>query len=294
MGFRNIVRTAANMPFGGETRPPWKMRFRNRLLAFPVKKVICRSEGVRDAFLKLGVPARKLAVADGGCDTGLYRFSVEARQEMRTRLGIQESDLALGACCRLVPSKRVDRLIYRLGEAVAQGFPVFLVIAGDGPERRRLEALARQLNVDKRVLFTGHVDEELRDLYSALDIFCLPSETEGMSNSLLEAMATERPILASDIPSNRCLVEPERGGYLLSFDSQKEFFDVLERLYDQKVREPMGIFNRRCVDSRFSIDVRISKEMDVYREVLEKEDDYSVFSKSVKVHDGRVAGKGGQ
>lgn len=272
-GFRNVVRTAANMPFGvprygnGGIRPGFGTRLRHRALALPFRKVICRSEGVRDAFRELGIADSRLAVADGGCDTERYRFSHEARLRLRQELGIGQSDLVLGVCCRLVPVKRLDRLIRLVASSNKADFGWKVLVAGSGPEREGLESLARELDCTDHVRLLGHRDE-VPDLCSAFDVFCLPSEAEGMSNGILEAMACRLPVLASDIPPNRELVQPGKNGYLLSFADAEEFKKCLRNLAVPSVRHEMGDLGRSLVKSRYSLDTRIRREIDIYQEVL--------------------------
>ena len=275
-GFSHVVRSAANMPFGigggGQAEdggPTFRACLRHRMLARLFKRILCRSEGVAEAFRQLGVPAARLAVADGGCDTGRYCFSEQARSKLRGELGIGEDELVLGVCCRLVPVKRLDRLI-RLVVGIGElGVPIKLLIAGDGPDRSPLEALTTELDGHDRIRFLGH-REDLPKLYSALDVFCLPSEAEGMSNSILEAMACGLPVLATDIPPNRGLVQAGKNGHLLSFDDAEEFAKCLRSLLTPDMRKAMGGFGRELVETRYSLDARIRKEMNVYREVLER------------------------
>jgi glycosyltransferase involved in cell wall biosynthesis len=118
-----------------------------------------------------------------------------------------------------------------------------------------------------RIRFLGHRDD-LESLYSAFDVFCLPSEAEGMSNSILEAMACQLPVLASDIPPNRGLVQPGKNGYLLAFEDAEEFDWTLQTLGNPDVRKSMGRLGRELVDSTYSLDERIRKELNVYHEVL--------------------------
>ncbi len=273
-GFRHVVRSAANMPFGigggsqaEDGRPTFRARLRHQMLARLFKRILCRSEGVAEAFRQLGVPDARLAVADGGCDTERYCFSAEARSKLRGELGIGEDELVLGVCCRLVPVKRLDRLIHLVGGVGELGVTTKLLIAGDGPDRSRLEALATELDKNNRIRFLGH-REDLPELYSALDVFCLPSEAEGMSNSILEAMACGLPVLATNIPPNRGLVQAGKNGYLLSFDDAEEFEECLRNLLTTDARKAMGDSGRHLVESNCSLDARIQKEMNVYEEVL--------------------------
>ena len=266
-GFHAVVRTAANLPFTVGTAPTLSQKWRHRLFASLVARIVCRSEAVRAAYETLGVPRAKLAVADGGCDTSLYAFRPESRILLRSQFGAGPDDLVLGVCCRLVAVKRLDRLIRRVAEIPPRAPLVRLWITGDGPERPALETLANELTLGDRIRFLGHRGD-LPDLYSAMDIACLPSDAEGMSNALLEAMAAQRPILASDIPPNRDVVISGQGGYLICFDNAEAFANAFASLSDPAVRARFGTFNLARVRSRFSVESRIRKELDIYGEIL--------------------------
>jgi len=268
-GLAPVVRTAANLPIPAGTEPTPRARRHHQLMSRLVSRIICRSEGVREAYAKLGIPSWKLAVADGGCDTTEYRFRPDERRRLRAKFGATDSHVVLGVSCRLVPVKRLDRLLLRFSE-MAKALPDLLLwIAGDGPERQRLEQRVRDLGMDRHVRFLGH-QQDMAALYSAVDIFCLSSEAEGMSNSLLEAMASERPVLVSDIPPNRDVVVTGRGGYLVDFDSPGEVRDTLLALKSREVRDALGRFNRIQVETRFSLASRITQELDIYHQVLER------------------------
>lgn len=89
-------------------------------------------------------------------------------------------------------------------------------LVGDGPERRRLEALARDLGLADRVHFVGRVaHERLGDYYSAADVVTLASEQEGWPNVLLESMACGTPVVATDIPGPREIVTAPEAGLLV-------------------------------------------------------------------------------
>jgi glycosyltransferase involved in cell wall biosynthesis len=273
-GFSHVVRSATNLPFGidganlaKDGRPTFRARLRHRALALLFQKILCRSDGVAEAFRQLGVRTSRLAVADGGCDTECYFFSAEARRKLRGELGIGEKELVLGACCRLVPVKRLDRLIRLVAGVGELGVALRLLIAGDGPDRSRLKALTAELDRGGRIRFLGHRDD-LAQLYSAFDVFCLPSQAEGMSNSILEAMASRLPVLATDIAPNRGLVQAGKNGYLLSFEDLNEFKDIFWKLQEPGTRKAMGNYGRKLVKTHLSLASRIKKEIAVYEEVL--------------------------
>src|SRR5207302_10423800 len=113
---------------------------------------------------------------------------------------------------------------------VAAATGASLVLVGHGPERESLEARVRALGLEGRVRFTGAVDD-VADALRATDVFVLPSVAEGMSNSLLEAMATGLPCLASDIGGNQDLLGPGGAGVLVPGRSPDRWADCLIGLF---------------------------------------------------------------
>lgn len=110
---------------------------------------------------------------------------------------------------RLARQKRVDLLLAAFARLASpsHGLDAWLAIVGDGPERTALESQARDLGVAGAVTFRGWVPRaQLREHYGAADCLVLPSDAEGMSNTLLEAMASGVPAIASDNPGNRELL----------------------------------------------------------------------------------------
>ena len=272
-GFRNLVRTAANFPLtkgnNKKSLPPHlKLYFslRQQCLSRLVRKILCRSEGVRNQYRKLGVASKKLDVTSGGVDIDHYQILFKERDEIRKKYDLNNNILILGTSCRLTPLKRIDKLIKFMSELCTPDQEIKLYIAGDGPELDNLKDLVKRLKIEDTVEFLGHL-EDLSELYSVFDVFCLPSEIEGMSNSVLEAMACELPIIATDILPNRELIDEGKGGYLISFKDNQEFQERIEKLLDKRIRRIMGKYNRHKVSSRFSLEKRIEKEFKIYKEL---------------------------
>jgi glycosyltransferase involved in cell wall biosynthesis len=131
-----------------------------------------------------------------------------ARESSLSRLGIAGDALVIGSSSRLAPDKDIASLVRSLGHLtqLLPDAPTVLLIAGQGPERSRLEALASSLGVADRVRFLGF-QSDIRGFLSALDVFVIPTLREGLSISLLEAMAAAKPIVATSIPHNREVIE---------------------------------------------------------------------------------------
>ena len=134
------------------------------------------------------------------------------RERLRAEFGVPAASRVIGFVGRLARQKRIEDLIWAFELVRVLQQDVVMIIAGDGPERSRLEEVARSIQVHDRIRFLGHRDDAAR-LMPMFDLFWLASDFEGQSNSIMEAMAAGRPVVASDIPSNRELVIPGRRGF---------------------------------------------------------------------------------
>ncbi len=167
--------------------------------------VVTVSAGLREALVALGVDGRKITVLRNGVDLGVFRPLDPA--EARRRWDVQGPTLvSVGA---LIPRKGHALTIKALTRLPGWS----LLIAGEGPERGRLQALAAQLGVADRVRLLGSLPHaELAGLYSAADLSVLSSEREGWANVLLESMACGTAVVASPIAGNpEVVAAPEAG-----------------------------------------------------------------------------------
>jgi len=167
---------------------------------------------------------------------------------------------------RLIPDKRVEDLItaVQLGE-----FDLKVVVAGDSSHTNSY-VNALKNSAAGNVIFPGCVyGKELDELYSNAIAFVLPSAIEGLSVSLLEAMASELPVVASDIPANREAVGSEECGILYPLGDAKLLADALQRVVgDARLRMEIGANARRRVERVFSWDVIAHETARVYKAVL--------------------------
>jgi glycosyltransferase involved in cell wall biosynthesis len=153
----------------------------------------------------------------------------------------------IGTACHLRPEKRID-LLLSLFARIASAHDVQLHIAGDGPERTKLQELARELGVGNQVRFHGH-QEDLPAFYSNLDIFAMTSSTEQMPLSVLEAMASGLPVVSTDVGDVRHMVSPENKPYIVT-DPNAWTAAAGQLLTDITLRQGTGAANRRhCVDA---------------------------------------------
>jgi glycosyltransferase involved in cell wall biosynthesis len=215
-------------------------------------RVICVNhhtlEEVRTGY---DLPRDKLEVVGSGVDCGRFRPPAEPRDGLAGRL------LCVG---RLVPLKAIDRAIRALAEARAAGFELSLTIAGDGPERSALEALARRSGVTESVRFAGFLgDEALIGEYQRADLLLFLSEHEGMPLTVLEAHAAGLPILASRFPGAEQLITDGVTGRLLPPGAEGAGRELTELLTDPERLRAMGRAARAHATAEFSWDSRIDR-----------------------------------
>jgi glycosyltransferase involved in cell wall biosynthesis len=275
-GIAKRFRTSANLPytlFQATSKgivSDKSFRVRQRLLAMLTKKIICRSKAIMAEFEKLGIDRNKLDVAAGGTDSEFFRMDPDRGMEMRMRLGIPSDAVVIGTACRLVPVKSIPIMIDAFSTLAKRRKNIFYVIAGDGPEREKLAKMIDGNKMNGQIKLAGHQNDIVQCL-NAFDLFVLPSYSEGMSNSILEAMACGLPIIASDIGPNREIFDAvkEEGrpvGELFKTGDAADLARKLESMMDTGELELFGANARYVVEKRFSITARLEKEFRVYRE----------------------------
>lgn len=243
--------------------------FNDRAIRFSVQRWMSRyiqalfavSEQLKHDLVKhVGIPEQHIRVLHNGVD--LERFGSDNRAEVRRQLGLRQTDLVIGSVGRLVPVKNYSLLLTAL--AALDRKNLVAVLVGDGPARADLEGLAQTLGIAHQVRFLGHRDD-ITSLLAAMDIFVLPSTHEGMSNTLLEAMASGVPSIASDVGGNPEIISHGQDGYLFSSGNVPELVSLLQRLcYDADLRRRLGETGRARIASHFSIRTMIGRYEDLY------------------------------
>jgi glycosyltransferase involved in cell wall biosynthesis len=156
---------------------------------------------------------------------------------------------------RLHPEKNVRTVLQQIA-ALPTGARacVELTVVGDGAERGELTVLAGQLGIAPQVRWLGwKAKAELPAIYQASDVFVNPSLYEGMPNVVLEAMASGLPIIASDVPGNRSVVQPGVNGLLFRLDQPAELAETLVWLINNPAQvHSFGLAGRQLAEDRYS------------------------------------------
>lgn len=175
----------------------------------------------------------------------------------------------VGTVGRLVPQKSTRTLVEATPRLLAREPSTRVLIVGDGPLRSQLEALTRELGVAHAVDFLGYSDD-LQSIYSALDVFVLPSKYEGFPISLLEVMAMGTPIVATRVTGITDVVSDGRSGLLVPFDDPEALGAAIWRvLSNDHLRGAMREEARQLVRREHTRDIAAARVEALYAELLE-------------------------
>ena len=225
------------------------------------------SRPMQEHFVKeFDLAWEKTCYIPNAVDTDLFKpMNVD-----RNAWGINERDICLLYVGRLVKMKGLQILLESFKEANREVEMLKLLIVGDGPLRDELAEKTREYGLVDRVLFLGPIPpNKLPPIYVASDIAVLPSAYEGLSRMLLEAMACEKAVVASDIPANRELITDGQDGFLVAPLAPSSLKEAIVRLaLNDGLRESLGKKAREKISSGYSASYRISRILDVYQKVL--------------------------
>jgi len=184
-----------------------------------------RSRLVRE----IGVPENRVQVLPNGVDAPLFSSGSRSRDQVRRDLGIPADALTIVAVGSLTPVKRYDLLLSAVAELADRIPALHVLLVGDGPLRDSLMRQAERLGIRSRVHFAGQCPEVAEPLHAS-DIFVSCSDSEGMSNAVLEAMATGLGVVATRAGDNPILLRHEVDGLIIPCDSTTALARALDRL----------------------------------------------------------------
>lgn len=209
------------------------------------------------------VPERLIKVIRNGIVLDDYRCEETPHRRRETMLRAIH-------VARLNPVKDQQNLLRAVRKVVDEVPEFTLEIAGDGQERARLEELSASLNLQKHVRFLGMRDD-VADLLNAADMFVLSSLSEGISLTLLEAMAAGLPVVATDVGGNReVVVDGETGLLVPKQDSDRLAHAILSLVRDPGRADQMGRAGRQRVEQTFDVRVVVETYENFYRELLSR------------------------
>ena len=254
-GVRNVIYTEHGRIFPDSRA----VMLLDRLYAPLTKHVVAVSTNLA-AYLcsEVGISEKKISVIINGID--VERFQI-ARIPMVTT-----DNIHIGIIARLAPVKNIATLVQAMAIVHQHNPQLLLSIIGDGPERDFLESLVSELGLSSVVTFHGF-RRDIPEVLREMDIFTLSSLSEGTSITLLEAMASGKPVVVTNVGGNPAIVEQGVNGLLVPAAEPDSLAQALLKLADEpSLRQAMAAANINKVTELYSIQAMVRQYEALYRE----------------------------
>jgi len=239
----------------------------NPVLLLFADEIITISEDTKSNLIEYeNYPARRIKVVHNGIDLSRFAQPIDTAAKKQS-LGLAPEFQIVGIVARLDPVKNHGMLL-RAFKRVLHDIPdTYLLVVGDGPEEQMLKALAGSLGISDKTVFLG-ARKDVPELLHIFDVFVLPSFSEGMSVTLIEAMGAGIPIVATRVGGTPEVVQDQETGYLVQNDNEQEMAKRLVKLLqDENTRHRMGQASQQRAYDMFSLEKMVNIYTDLYLQV---------------------------
>lgn len=239
--------------------------FFQRALWGAVNQVLSVSEIHRQLLsATVGFPSERIKPISNGVDTDIFQPRSDEKTAIRTKLGFEPERFYIGTVGNLRPVKNHALLLRACKQLCMEQDDVRLIIAGTGPLKEPLNELAGQLGIQHKIRLLG-ARTDIPEVLNALDLFVLPSLSEGMPNAVLEAMACGLPVVATEVGGVSEVVEHGVTGLLVPSEDEEALASRLEELVcSETKRQMLGKNARERALACFSLDKMVRAYEQLY------------------------------
>lgn len=264
-----VIFTAHNSIFYEEW-PGWKKRLFasvEKFLARFTDRIITVSDALKQEIMEMeGLPSKQITTIYNGIEVDKFTGKSDPLH-IRKSMNIPELGPVVGTIARLAPQKGIS--FFLKAASLLKEYQVNFVIIGDGPLEESLKQEAVDLGLQGRVTFTGR-REDISDILSTLDIFVLPSVTEGLPLTILEAMAAGKPIVATRVGGiPEVIVDGKTGIIVPPKDPEAMAVALASLLGGREKMAKIGLAGQKLVKDKFTIDTMVERTMNLYSQLLD-------------------------
>ena len=255
---------------GHTTREHWVYYPVDKRVLAKYPHVIAVSSEIKDELIRCGADPRNVTVILNGIDPSAFIRQPAERDRIRAELGYSPADVVIGAVGRLEPQKRFDLLLEAVQPLVATFPNTRVAIVGDGSLRESLSKQIAERQLDRHCRLLGHRDD-IASLHNAFDLFVQSSEYEGTPNAVLEAMAMETPVIATDAGGTKELALPDVHATIVPINSLVALRSAIESaLHDPARMRTKAVAARRRIETDLSFEARTRRLESVYADLMQK------------------------
>ena len=242
---------------------------RKLVLSTMVDKIVTVSKNLKNRLInEIKIKPEKIIHIPNGVDTN--KFNIYKKEFTRKKFGFKKEDFIIGIVARLDPIKNHKTLISAFKEIVTIHPNTNLIIVGDGPLRNKLENQTYQLGIKNKIIFMGE-RSDVPEILRTFDVFVLPSLNEGMSNTILEAMATGIPVIALNVGGNPELVINRETGFLFPTNDVESLVQKIKTyILHPELKQKHGYNARKRAEEKFSLDQMVQRYEELYLELVER------------------------
>ncbi len=212
---------------------------------------------------EIGFPRQGIHVIKNGVATEKFRPGA-SKNKLLKLLSLESKGVIFCTAGRLEPVKNQSLLIKAFAKISVANPDARLVIVGDGPLRQDLEQEAEDCAVQDKVFFLGR-RSDVNEILKEIDVYILPSFSEGMSNTILEAMSSGKPVIATNVGGNPELVLPDKTGFLIPSDNIDSLVRAMQSFIDHpELIHKFGDSGRKRTIKYFSIHAFVKNYEDMY------------------------------
>lgn len=237
-----------------------------KILRRRIDLVLACSEGVRNSHLPDLLPRRLVTIHNG---VDVEKFSPGTTDNsLRKELRIAKDHFIIGHVGNLTPQKGQIFLLGAIKKLLTEELPIVLVVAGDGPLRGPLESMTKELGISESVRFLGQ-RRDLPEILRSVDVLAGASLREGLPISVLEAMASGKPVVTTNVGGNKEAVLHGVTGFIVPPENSDELALALKKiLLDDNLRQRMGDAARQRVEEHFSAQQMVKRTEEIYEKLL--------------------------
>jgi len=242
----------------------WSRRFSYKFFISHIEKIVAVSKDIKDLLIKnLKLPTQKIKLIYNGID--IHKFEdKKGMEKIRDDLKISKDDIILGNVGNLREVKDHYTLILSFSKIIPNFPRVKLLIIGEGELKSNLLMLCSELGLEQKVIFLGH-REDVPSFLNLIDIFVLSSRMEGCSISILEAMASGKPVVATRVGGNPELILDQENGFLVPPAEPEKLAEKISILLkDEELRKNMGEKGKKKAKDKFSLERMIKDYEELY------------------------------
>lgn len=242
---------------------------KNKLMIGYINKIICVSNYIKNRDMLIpGIDASKLSCIYNGVYLDRFKPVVD-RLSYRNELGIDKGAFVVVTAVSLIKAKGVNYLLHAAKIVTEKYSDILFLIAGDGKDRKELESLSKELNIEHSVKFLG-MKNNVEQILATCDVYVYPSIwQEACALGLIEAMACGLPIIATNVGGTPEIVEDGVTGIIINPKDSQSIADALELLYmnPEKCKQ-MGLKSLIRSRNMFDLDRQVKETICVYDELL--------------------------